>query len=96
MDIYNDLDKEIEEASKAFILPTENSSNPPPSLNVKDPPQQNPLMGVPVRGISMEDVGKPGGPINFTAMGASLGIIKREAGLYLERTEIRTPASSTS
>ena len=50
LDIYDELDKEVEEASKAFILPTENSSNPPPSLNVKDPPQQNPLMGLPVRG----------------------------------------------
>ena len=34
----------------------------------------------------MDEVEKIGGSINFTAMGASLGIIKREACRYLERT----------
>ena len=42
MDIYDDLDKEVEVASKAFVLPTESLDDPTPSLNVEDPLQQNP------------------------------------------------------
>ena len=87
MDIYDDLDKEVEAASEAFVLPTESLDDPTPSLNVDDPPQQNPLVRVPVKGINLEDVGRTGGPIDFTAMGASLGIVKREAGLYLKKTD---------
>ena len=82
LDIYDDLEREVQEAARGLILPTENADKLIPSLNTEDPPQQDPLMRVPVRGINMEEVGKVGGSMNYIAMGASLGIIKREAGLF--------------
>ena len=62
MDIYDDLEKEVQEAAQELILPTENTDKLIPSLNIEDPPQQDPLMRVPVRGINMEEVRKVGGP----------------------------------
>ena len=91
-----DIERSLNADAAALGMDVDPIQNPgintPPTMNNTETlPQGNPLASVPTTGFDLLDIAKPGGPINDTAMGASLAIVRSELFPVLTN-----PASPTS